>query len=438
MGFLRNLFVDITPLKSNVRYRWLYAGLGVTWLGRQLTVVAVPYQIYQITGSTLAVGLLGMVQFVPTLFVSLAGGAVADAVDRRKLLALTQVGLAFTAVGLAWNAGLDAPMVWPLYVLSGVNASLSAIDLPTRAATLPALVGREHLPSALALNQTLGNVFKAVGPAVAGLLIAKTTLSLTYGAEFLAYLIGAVMIAQIGPLPPEDGGRRPGLRSIIEGLRFLRSRPVLQANFAIDLNAMVFGMPTALFPAIGTELLGGDATTVGLLYAAPGAGALVAAFTSGWVSRIRREGFAVVVSVIIWGVAIAAFGTASSTRLAVAMLAIAGGADVVSAVFRNTILQLSVPDSLRGRLSGIHVAVVAGGPRLGDLEAGAVATFTSLRFSVISGGVACVAGALAIARFMPRFVRYRTETMAADSMVIDEPDGDQPEDMPDASRESGA
>ena len=419
LGFFRHLVVDATPLRESPRYRWLYAGLGVTWLGRQLTVVAVPYQIYELTGSTLAVGLLGMVQFVPTLFVALAGGAVADAVDRRKLLAITQVGLAGTAVFLAINAGLPAPKIWPLYVLSGLNAALTAIDLPTRAAALPALVGRARLPAALALNQTLGNVFKAVGPAVAGILIAGAGLTVTYAVEAACFLAGSFMIAQIGALPPAGGGTRPGFRSIVEGLRFLKSRRVLQGNFLIDMNAMIFGMPTALFPAIGTELLGGDATTVGLLYAAPGIGALVAAFTSGWVSRVRHEARAVVIAVVVWGLSIATFGIVGSVTGSVILLAIAGGADVISAVFRNTILQLSVPDALRGRLSGVHVAVVAGGPRLGDLEAGVVATLTSVRFSVVSGGLACVAGALAIARFMPSYTGYRTDTMAAESAGLE-------------------
>jgi MFS family permease len=219
-------------------------------------------------------------------------------------------------------------------------------------------------------------------------------------------LLSAVLISRIGPVPPEGGGTRPGWRSIAEGLRFLKERRILQANFAIDLNAMIFGMPSALFPAIGTTLLGGDASTVGLLYAAPGIGALAAALTSGWVATIRRQGRAVMTAVIVWGLAITAFGLTRSVGVAMTMLAVAGGADVISAVFRNTILQMSVPDSLRGRLSGIHIAVVSGGPRLGDFEAGAVAGLVSVPFSVVSGGVACILGALVIARRMPELPRY--------------------------------
>lgn len=405
----RRLLVDATPLRRSVGYRWLFAGLGVAFLARQLTVVAVPYQIYRLTGSSLAVGMLGVAQFLPLMLSSILAGAIADAVDRRRLLTISQLLTALTAVGLAWNAGTAAPAVWPLYVLSGLNAAVSAVDNPTRSAILPSLVGHRRLPSALALNQTLVNVAKAVGPAVAGLLIATVGLRWTYWIEASAFAFGAVLMSGIPPLRPEGGGRPIGLDSILEGFRFLKQRRLLQANFLIDLNAMVFGMPQALFPAIGTEVLGGDAGTVGLLYAAPGVGALMAAITPGWVGGVRRQGRAVILAVMVWGISIAVFGLIPSLPLALILLAVAGGADVVSAVFRNTILQLAVPDALRGRLSAIHTAVVAGGPRLGDVEAGSVAALTSVRFSVVSGGLACVLGALVIARLMPELAHYEQE-----------------------------
>lgn len=405
----RRLVVDITPLRQSGAYRLLYAGTFTAFLGRQLTVVAVPFQIYEITGSTLAVGLLGLAQFVPLLAASLVGGAVADAVDRKRLLAVSQMALAATAAGLAWNAAAADPMVWPLYVLSGINAAVSAVDSPTRSAVLPALVGRQLLPAALALNQTMGNVAKAIGPAIGGVLIAGIDLTATYTIEATLFVISGLLLTRMPSLVPEGGGTRFGLASIVEGLAFVRRRRILQSNFLIDINAMVFGMPQALFPAIGTGMLGGDATTVGLLYAAPGAGALIAAVTSGWIGLVRRQGLAVIWSVIVWGVAIATFGLVESVPLALGLLAVAGAADVVSAVFRNTILQMTVPDGLRGRLSSIHLAVVAGGPRLGDVESGLVAALTSVRFSVISGGAACVVGALAIARFMPVLRNYTSD-----------------------------
>jgi MFS family permease len=375
-------------------------------MGRQLTVVAVPFQVYQLTGSTFLVGVLGIAQLIPLLLTSVVGGALVDSVDRRRLLVIAQLASMGTAVGLAINASLDEPMVWLIFALSAVNAGFSAIDSPARSASLPTLVGRELLPASLAITQTVANLAKTLGPAVGGLLIAQTSLSLTYSLEAVAFFISALFMIRVGELNPEGGGQRFGWESIKEGFRFLKDRRILQANFVIDINAMVFGMPQALFPVIGTEVLGGDASTVGLLYAAPGAGALLGALTSGWVGMVRRHGRAVILAVILWGAAIAAFGFVTSVWVALALLALAGAADVVSAVFRTTILQLAVPDRLRGRLSSIQIAVVAGGPRLGDFEAGAVASVTSPQFSVVSGGLACIFGALLIARWAPEYNRY--------------------------------
>ncbi|HEX9866899.1 MAG TPA: MFS transporter [Acidimicrobiia bacterium] len=403
----RNAVVDVTPLRQVPGYRWLFAGMFFAQAGRQLTVVAVPWQVFELTGSTLAVGLLGLVQLVPLLVVSLVGGALADAVNRRRLLVVSQVVLAGTAAGLLWNSTMETPLIWPLFVLTAVNAGISAIDSPARQALVPGLVGRALLPSAMALNQTLTNVAKAALPAVGGILIARAGLSFSYGLEVVLFLTSAALIYRVADPPVEGTVRSFGLSSILEGLRYLKGRKLIQGTLLIDLNAMVFGMPTALFPAIGTEVLGGDASTVGLLYAAPGIGALVGALTSGWVARVRRQGRAIVLAVVGWGLAMAVFGLTSSLTLALIMLAIAGTADVVSAIFRGTVFQLAAPDALRGRLSSIHMAVVAGGPRLGDLEAGVVAAVTSVRFSVVSGGLACVVGALAIARWAPEFAGYR-------------------------------
>jgi MFS family permease len=408
----RRLVVDITPLRESPRFRILFLGQLLAHFGRQITIVAVPYQLFLITGSTLAVGVLGIVQFVPLMAASLLGGAVADAFDRRKLLVAGHLMLAVTAVGLMWNASVAMPSVWPLYTLSALNAGISAINGPARMAAIPALLRRQLLPSGLALNSTMHEVAAAVGPALAGLLIAQQSLHFTYAANALIFAAAALTLVWVGPLHPEGGGRAVSVSSVTEGLRYLKGQPLLQSGFLIDLNAMIFGMPQALFPAIGTDLFGGDATTVGLLYAAPGVGALIAALTSGWVGPVSRRGRVVVISVIVWGIAITVFGLVSYLPVALVLLALAGGADVVSAVFRNTILQLVVPDALRGRLSSVHTAVVGGGPRLGDLEAGGVASLTSVRFSVVSGGLACILGALAISRFMPQLWAYRDELPA--------------------------
>jgi MFS family permease len=401
--------VDVTPLREVPGFRWLFYGFFSVQAGRQLTVVAVPFQVFAITGSTLAVGLLGLAQLIPLLILSVVGGALADAIDRRKILVLSPIILALTSAGLMWNALLDTPLVWPLFVLSAINAGVSAVDGPARQAMVPSLVGRALLPSALALNQTLTNVAKAAFPAFGGLLIATAGLPLTFGVETACFLLATVLMRGLPVISVKGGGRRLELSSVVEGFKYLKNMRLIQAAMLIDLNAMVFGMPTALFPAMGTETFGGDAFTVGLLYAAPGAGALLGAITSGWVSAIRRQGRAVVFAVVGWGFAIAIFGLTSSLILGLSMLALGGAADVVSAIFRGTIIQLSTPDELRGRVSSMHMAVVAGGPRLGDLEAGVVAALTSVRFSVVSGGLACVLGALGVARWAPTFLRYRPD-----------------------------
>jgi MFS family permease len=400
------LFADTTPLRESPRFRRLYVGQLLNVLGREFTVVAVPYQVYLITESTLLVGALGLAQFLPLLASSVIGGAIVDAIDRRKLLIISQVILAATAVGLAVNAAMESPALWLLFVLSGLNAALFAIDSPARKAAIPAVLPRHLLPSGFALIQTMTELGHAIGPAVAGLLIARTGLPLTYGLEAATFGLAALAMAGVGPLVPEGGGRKLGAASIKEGLRYLRGHRLIQSLFLIDFNAMVFGMPRALFPAIGTGMLGGDATTVGLLYAAPGVGSLIGAVTSGWVGRVQRRGRVVIWAVLAWSVAIALFGVAPSLPVALTLLAVAGAADVVSAVFRNTIQQLAVPDALRGRLSGIQTAITAGGPRLGDFESGLVASAVSIRFSVISGGVASAIGTLLIARFYPQLWDY--------------------------------
>lgn len=405
----RRLVVDTRPIRESPRFRYLYAGQLLANLGQQVTVVAVPYQVFVLTGSTLAVGALGIAQFVPLMAVSLVGGAIADAVDRRKLLVLGQAALGLTALGLVINASAPQPALWPLFVLSGLNAGVGAINQPARMAAIPALLRRELLPAGFALNQTMHEVAAAVGPAIGGLLIARFSLSFTYSAQLVAFLAAAATMAGVGPLRPAGGGRAVSLTSIREGFGFLKGHRLIQSGFLIDLNAMVFGMPRALFPAMGIGVFAGNASTVGLLYAAPGVGALLAALTAGWVGSVSRRGRVVVVAVAVWGLCITIFGFTNHLATALVLLAVAGAADVVSAVFRNTILQLVVPDALRGRLSGVHTAVVGGGPRLGDLESGAVAAVTSIRFSVVSGGIACLLGALAIGRFMPDLWFYRDE-----------------------------
>jgi MFS family permease len=400
------LLVDLTPLRASRDFRLLFAGNSVSYLGRQLTVVAIPYQVFTITDSSLAVGMIGLVTLLPLVTFSLAGGAIADAMDRRKLLLITQVLSAATSAGLALNAGSSSPRLWPIYVLAALSAGLAGVDLPARNATIPRMVGRELYPSAAALGQIQFQIGQVAGPALAGLIISQVSLAAAYWIDVVSFGAAVAALLLIAPQPPEGGGTKASLASVVEGLRYVKGRKLLVGTFLIDIDAMVFGMPRALFPALGTGFFGGGPLTVGLLYAAPGAGALVGALLTGWVGGVRRQGRAVIIAVIVWGGAIAAFGLVPWLPLGLFMLALAGAADVVSAVFRNTILQLSVPDGLRGRLSSVHIAVVTGGPQLGDAEAGAVAAVTSPRFSVVSGGLACILGVVALVRWVPELARY--------------------------------
>ena len=403
----RRFFSDTTPLRESAQYRRLYLGQLFAIFGSQITVVAVPLQVYLITGSSLLVGLLGLAQLVPLLLFSLVGGAVADRVDRRKLLLWMQLSRGTLSAGLVANALLPRPAVWPLFVLTALQAGLHAVDSPARNASIPNLVRRELLPAAAALHQILMQVGMVAGPALAGVIVARANLATAYMIELVSFAVAAAFSASLRPLPPGEGsdGDAGLFTSIWTGLRFLRGQKPLQGIFVADLSAMVFGMPRALFPALGTGLFGGGPEVVGLLFAAPGAGALVAALTAGWVGSVHRIGRAVLAAVAVWGLAITIFGLVAWLPLALLMLAVAGAADVVSAVFRNTILQTSVPDGMRGRLSGVHMAVVQGGPRLGDAEAGTVAALTTPQFSVVSGGLACLLGVALVAWRIPELDR---------------------------------
>jgi MFS family permease len=411
------VLVDVSPLRDSRQYRLLYGGQLVSVFGRQLTVVASQLQVFLLTGSSLQVGLLSIAQLGPLLACSLLGGAVADAFDRRRVLLWTQLLLAVTSVGLALNASSSAPAVWPLFVLTAVSAGVSAIDSPTRNAAIPSLVRRDQIATATALNQTQYQLALVLGPALAGVVIERVDLSVAYWIDAATFTVALATLLAMAPMVPEGGGRRAGIESIREGLAYVRTQRAVQGAFVVDVNAMVFGMPRALFPELGTQLFGGGPGTVGLLYAAPGAGALLGAVTTGWVASVRRHGLAVLVAVVVWGAAIAAFGLVTWLPAALVLLAVAGAADVISAVFRGTILQLQVPDALRGRLSALNIAVVTGGPRLGDIEAGTVAAATSPQVSVVTGGLACVAGVAVIARVLPELGAWRPPPTAPDLVV---------------------
>jgi MFS family permease len=352
---------------------------------------------------------VSLAQLFPLIFGSLLGGSLVDAMDRRKILIVVEAIGAASSAGLALNADFG-PALWPLFVFPALTAALSGIDSSARSAMMPGLVGMELLPASNAIFQSLFQMGTIVGPALAGLLLAGAGVHLIYWIDAVSYLAALSAVFLMSPQPPALGvaAARPGWRSTVEGLRFIRRSQPVQGAYLIDVNAMVFGMPRALFPALAATAFGGGAATVGYLYAAPGVGALVGALTSGWVGRVRRQGLAVICAVLVWGASIALFGMAHWLPLALVLLAVAGWADVLSAVFRNTIIQFAGPDGMRGRLMGVQMAVVAGGPRLGDLEAGGVATAFGNTVSVVSGGLACVAGALLVAWALPGFTRLRS------------------------------
>ncbi len=361
-------------------------------MGSQLTVVAASYQAYDLTRSTLVVGLVGLAQLVPLLAGALWGGTLADAWDRRHVLILTQVAMAGAVAGLVVNASLSHPAVWPIFVCTAAGAGFQGVDSPARRAALPMLVGEQDITPAIALQTSVQQLALVAGPALAGVLIATIGLSAVFGIDMATYGVALIAALLLPSLIPSGGGTPMGLRSMTEGFRHLRGQKLLSATYWIDLNAMIFGMPRAVFPALGTGLFGGGAGVVGLLYAAPGAGALVGSLFTGWCSQVRHQGRAIAACVVIWGTTIALFGIIPVLWIGLTLLAVAGAADVVSAVFRQAVQQRTVPEHLQGRLSGTFFAVVAGGPRLGDVETGVAAAIGGDQFAVWSGGLLCVAG----------------------------------------------
>ncbi len=405
----RRLTLDVSPLRRSHDFRLLFYGEAVGVVGSQVRLVAIPYLVYLITHSSLAVGLVSLAQFVPTLLFALAGGAVADVVDRRRLLLVTQTLTAICAGLLAVPTLLATPPLWYLVVVVTLAAGVQAVDSPTRRAVIPSLVGQQYVAGALALEQVTSQLGSVLGPAVAGVLIARFGVGPALAVNLVTAAVSLVMIALVAPMPPI--GRQPeakrGLSAIHEGFAYLADKPALVSTFVIDLNAMIFGGPQALFPALATQIYRTGPLGLGLLYAAPGMGAFIGALFTGWVGRVRHQGRAVILAVAAWGLAIALFGLATrSFWLGLVLLAVAGAADMFSTVFRGTILQLAVPDRLRGRLSSVHYLVVTSGPRLGDVEAGGVAALATTQISVVSGGLASLVGALVVALAIPAFWRY--------------------------------
>jgi MFS family permease len=405
-GRLRRLAIDIGPLKRYPAFRRLFVGQTISTFGSEIAAVAAPFQLYQLTHSTLQVGLLSLCELFPLLTLTIAGGAIADAVDRRRLLLNTETLLALVAAGFALNASLAHPRVWAVYVLVTLAMSVFSLGAAGMNTVIPRLVERHELTAANAIENAYGSTTNVAGPALGGVLIAALGLTGAYLLDAATFAASLWSVWRLPALPPAHDAERPSLRTIAEGFRFVRLKKVLLGCFLVDSNAMVFGMPRALFPALALKRFHGGAGTLGLMYAAPYAGALVASLLSGWIAHVRRQALIVAVAAALWGAAIVAFGFSGSLWLALLFLAAAGAADNVSAVLRGAILWNVTPDWIRGRVSGIEFAQVAATPALGNVEAGVVASLTSLRFSIVSGGLACIAGTVLIILAVPALIHY--------------------------------
>ncbi len=408
---VRRLAVDRTPLRVSREFRLIWWGEVVSQTGTQIAIVALLIQVFDLTGSSAAVGVVGLVQLVPMMVVSMLMGPVIDRVDRRTILVFAQVGQAASSAVLLFGALLGDPPLALVYAAAALNAGFVSVAMPTRAAVTATIVPHDLFPAATALNQVMWTGAAVVGPAIGGVIVGSVGLSWAYGIDVASYGVAFVCALLLRPLVPErdeHNAEETGLDAVLAGVRYLRGRRVLQSTFTIDIIAMVFGMPRALFPQLAEEQFHGGDAIVGLLFAAAAAGALVGALTSGWVGRVRHQGRAILVAVAVWGAGITMFGLVGNRLLlALVFLALAGGADVISAVFRSTIQQLTVPDSLRGRLSAFNILVVTGGPRVGDFEAGVVAAAFSPTASVVSGGLLCLAGVGLIGTLVPRFARWQ-------------------------------
>jgi MFS family permease len=407
-GFLtraRAHLVDVTPLKVSRDFRRLFVGRSVSDFGDEIVAVVIPFQVYEITGSTLAVGLLGLVELVPVFVFPILGGAFADALERRRLTIATHAILALMSAGMAVNAFLDEPLLWPLYVFAFISAGLYTFNRPALDTWPARLLDRELLPSANALEAGFGTLDSMLGPVAAGILLATIAPGGAFVFDALTFLVVIAQIVRMRPSPPSDEENEVSWEAIKDGFRFLKGKRTIQSVFLADLNAMVFGFPIALFPAVA-ERLGGGEVALGLLYAAPAAGAVLATMLSGRARHVRRQGRAILLAVAVWGAAIVVFGFSDALWLSLAMLAVAGAGDMVSGIYRATILQTAVEDRLRGRLDGIGMAVWATGPSLGNVESGVVASLTTVPFSIVSGGVLTIAGVGLLRWFAPGFWRY--------------------------------
>ena len=398
------MFIDLSPLKVSRDYRLLFFGQLISTFGTAMSLVVVPVQVYQLTGSTLLVGMLSAAEFVLILLLAFVGGAYADFVDKRKMLRLTEVGQTLVTTVLVVNATLTRPHVWLLFVCAALHAGIAALQRPSFEALLQKIIPMELMSSIAALNSLRWSLTTIVGPSIAGMILARFGASIAYSVDLVSFVasLAAVFLIQAAPAASQ-GEVRPTVKAVVEGLHYAWRRKEILGTYLIDMNAMFFGMPTALFPAIAATF---GPETVGFFYAAPSVGALLATLTSGWTKNVHRHGLFVSLAAALWGVSIIFFGFAPNLFLALLFLALAGGFDMISGIFRMTIWNQTIPHYLRGRLAGLEMISYTSGPKLGDAEAGIVATLFTVRTSVVSGGILCTVGTVIISALIPQFIRY--------------------------------
>jgi MFS family permease len=415
-GPSRSLLADLRPLRESSAFRRLWIGTSVSSVGSAMTSFAVVLQTFDLTRSSVAVGAIGIAQFIPVLVLGLLGGSLADAVDRRRLVLVTSSGVTAVSAVFAVQAFAGLRQLWLLYALAAVQSTLQAIDGPARRTFLPRLVPADRVPAGVALNQLAFHLSFLIGPVLAGVVTAAAGLRVCYLVDALSFAAALYGVARLPAMPPQDGQARPGVRAAVEGLRYIRRQPILMAVFLADLDAMLLGMPVALFPALNAARFGGSPQTLGLLNAALAAGGRLGSALSGPAGRVSRKARAMLFTVALWGAAITGFGFARTLWLALLLLVIGGAADTTSVIFRGSVVQVATPDRFRGRVMAVDYVVGAGVPRLGNFEAGAVASLTSPAISAISGGLGTIAGALLIRLAFPALARYdpRAEPAPAD------------------------
>ncbi|MFG3256151.1 MFS transporter [Streptomyces sp. NPDC048172] len=404
----RALLPDLAPWRSSRDFRLLWSAGLVTVFGSFLTFVALPLQLKELTGSTVAVGALGVVELGPLIVFGLYGGALADAMDRRKLILWSEVALGLIALGLLGNTLLPQPMVWPLYAAAALTSAVTGVQRPALDAIVPRIIAHDQLSAAAALNSLRWQVGGVAGPALAGLLIAYAGLETAYALDVFSFAGSLVLSWRIAPSPPAHDARPPSLSGIAEGARYAWSRKELLGTYTIDIAAMLFAFPLALFPFLADQL---DAQwALGLMYASLPFGSMLVSGTSGWASRVHRHGLAVVLAALGWGAAVTVAGLVDNVWLVLLFLTLSGSCDMVSGIFRSTMWNQTIPDELRGRLAGIELLSFSAGPHLGQLRAGGMASLTSVRTSVWAGGLMCVAGVGLLALALPKLISYDSRT----------------------------